>query len=88
MVSEDRGPNGASGKGKFQPAFCVGLVVTLYKVYSTKLINFQLSLVLVCKLKLMNPIGVGMGGGGGGGRGAYAPPPPPNIIEGMAQPPN
>ena len=32
IVSEDRGPNGASGKGKFKPAFSVGLLVTLYKV--------------------------------------------------------
>ena len=32
VVTEDRGPNGAKGKGKFKPAFSVGLVVTLYKV--------------------------------------------------------
>lgn len=45
VVSEDRGPNGASGKGKFQPAFSVGLVVTLYKVCSTQF-KFQLYKVL------------------------------------------
>ncbi|CAI8056116.1 EH domain-binding protein 1, partial [Geodia barretti] len=31
VTSEDRGPNGASGKAKFKPSFSVGLVVTLYK---------------------------------------------------------
>jgi hypothetical protein len=31
ITSEDRGPNGASGKAKFKPTFSVGLVVTLYK---------------------------------------------------------
>ena len=32
VVSEDRGPNGASGRAKFKPSFSVGLLVTLYKV--------------------------------------------------------
>ena len=32
VVKEDRGPNGAEGRGQFKPAFTVGLIVTLYKV--------------------------------------------------------
>ena len=44
VTSEDRGPNGASGKAKFKPSFSVGLVVTLYKVYT----QYSCPILLLC----------------------------------------
>jgi hypothetical protein len=39
VATEDRGPNGATGKARFKPAFSVGLLVTLYKVFLKKRIS-------------------------------------------------